>query len=247
MISVATQPLAETRKPKVELRRQFVNFAVYKVDPIWRRLPAEERERGKEEFERVINRFADEKRCQVLTYTTMGMRADGEIMLWIIAYDLEAIQELATALAKTSLGQYLFRSHSFLSMTKRSMYMDRFNPEHAEDRLHLVPGKHKYFFVYPFIKKRDWYLLSMQERQEMMDEHIKIGNKYPSVKLNTTYSFGLDDQEFVVAFETDVPSDFLDLVQELRESKVSMYTLRDTPILTCISKSVREMLDSLGG
>src|SRR5688500_19088924 len=55
----------------------------------------------------------------------------------------------------------------------------------------------------------------------MMDEHIRIGSKYRSVKLHTTYSFGLDDQEFVVAFETDYPSDFLDLVQELRETKAS--------------------------
>jgi chlorite dismutase len=131
-------------------------------------------------------------------------------------------------------------------MTKRTMYLDRINPEHPEDRAHLVPGKYKYFFVYPFVKKREWYLLPMEERQKMMDEHIRIGNKYPSVKLNTTYSFGLDDQEFVVAFETDVPSDFLDLVQELRESQGSLYTLRDTPIITCLRKTVHEVLDDLG-
>jgi chlorite dismutase len=138
------------------------------------------------------------------------------------------------------------RPLSFLAMTKRSMYLDRIDPEHQEDRQHIKPGKYKYFFVYPFVKKRDWYLLSQEQRQEMMDEHIKIGNKYPSVKLNTTYSFGLDDQEFVVAFETDEPGDFLDLVQELRESKASSYTLRDTPILTCIRKEIDEALNSLG-
>jgi chlorite dismutase len=131
-------------------------------------------------------------------------------------------------------------------MTKRSMYLDRINPEHPEDRAHLVPGKYKYFFVYPFVKKREWYLLSMEDRQKLMDEHIRMGNKYPSVKLNTTYSFGLDDQEFVVAFETDSPADFLDLVQELRESQGSLYTLRDTPIITCLRKNVHEVLDDLG-
>lgn len=245
MAEVATQPKSEDKK--TGLRRQFVNFAVYQVDPEWRRLDPELRELGKSEFERVIKKFSDAKRCQILTYTTMGMRADGDIMLWIIAYELEPIQELATEIAKTGLGKFLSRTHSFLSMTKRSMYMDRFNPEHQEDRAHLLPGKYKYIFVYPFVKKRDWYALPMKDRQEMMDEHIRIGTTYPSVKLNTTYSFGLDDQEFVVAFETDSPSDFLDLVQELRESKASMYTLRDTPILTCIARDVREMLDSLGG
>jgi chlorite dismutase len=79
-----------------------------------------------------------------------------------------------------------------------------------------------------------------------MDEHIRIGLMYPRVKLNTTYSFGIDDQEFVVAFETNFPEDFLDLVQQLRETEISMYTLQDTPIFSCVRVPVMEMLDRLG-
>ena len=105
----------------------------------------------------------------------------------------------------------------------------------------------KYLFVYPFVKTPEWYLLTKHARQGMMDEHIVVGTKFPSVKLNTTYSFGLDDPEFVVAFETDKPEDFLDLVMELRETQGRLYTLRDTPIFTCISKSLQNMLDLLGG
>jgi chlorite dismutase len=234
------------RKPVLKLRRQFVSFACFQVEPEWRRLSEEEREKGKKQFANVINKYVSEKRCQILPYSTMGMRAEVDFMLWIISYELEPIQELASDLSKTGLGAYLKKPYSFLAMTKRSMYLDRLDPEHQEDRVHIIPGKHKYFFVYPFIKKRDWYLLPHEKRQEMMDEHIAVGNKYPSVKLNTTYSFGLDDQEFVVAFETDSASDFLDLVQELRESKASGYTLRDTPILTCIFKdNVMAALDTL--
>lgn len=244
MTEVAVQPQAE-RKPKVEIKRQFVSFAFYQVDPVWRRLPQAERQAHKVEFGSVIQKFVDEKRCQIITYTLMGMKAEADFLLWIISEDLEAHQKLASALAATKLGAYLTRPHSFLAMTKRTMYIDRISPEHAEDRLHILPGKHKYFFVYPFVKKRDWYVLPFEERQKMMDEHIRIGTKYPSVKLNTTYSFGLDDQEFVVAFETDAAADFLDLVQELRESQGSLYTLRDTPIFTCISATTEEMLDSL--
>lgn len=245
MTSTATGP-KEEKKAAPSLPRQFVSFACFKVDPAWRRLPETERIKGKQEFASVVKKYVQEKKCQILPYTTMGMRADVEMMLWIISYDVDVIQVLASDLARTGLGQYLQRPYSFLAMTKRSMYLDRIDPEHQEDRIHIRPGKHKYFFVYPFIKKRDWYMLSMPERQEMMDEHIRIGNKYPSVKLNTTYSFGLDDQDFVVAFETDHPADFLDLVQELRESKASMYTLKDTPILTCIAKEIDEMLDTIG-
>jgi nitrite reductase/ring-hydroxylating ferredoxin subunit len=112
--------------------------------------------------------------------------------------------------------------------------------------MHLHPADSKYFFVYPFEKTRAWYQLSLEERQEMMNEHIRVGRKYPSVKLNTTYSFGLDDQEFVVSFETDEPADFLDLVMELREAKSSLYTLRDTPTFSCISMSLEDTLDAIG-
>jgi chlorite dismutase len=79
-----------------------------------------------------------------------------------------------------------------------------------------------------------------------MDEQIEVGNRYPSVKLNTIYSFGLDDQEFVVAFETDNPSDFLDLVMELRETEGSVYTLRDTPIFSAVRYSFNEAVSLLG-
>jgi chlorite dismutase len=247
MTEVATRPSAEGQGTAAapKLRRQYVNFALYKVDPVWRRLPKDEKEIGKDEVAQVIKKF-DGSRCQVLTFSTTGMRANGDFMLWVISYDLEAVQELCTAISKTSLGAYLTREESFLAMTKRSTYLDRFNPEHPEDRVNLLPGKYKYLFVYPFVKKREWYVMPADERQKMMDEHIRIGMKYPSVKLNTTYSFGLDDQDFVVAFETNAPGDFLDLVQELRESQGSLYTQRDTPIITCLRKSAHEMLDDLG-
>jgi chlorite dismutase len=95
------------------------------------------------------------------------------------------------------------------------------------------------------VKTRQWYLLSKEERQKMMDVHIAVGHKYPSVKLNTTYSFGLDDQEFVVAFETESADDFLDLVMALRETQSSLFTLRDTPIYTCVRQDLPAILDSL--
>ena len=144
------------------------------------------------------------------------------------------------------LAGYLNVSQSFLAMTKRSQYIDKVDPFHdANSRTHIVPGRRKYLFVYPFVKTRDWYLLPLEKRQEIMDVHIRVGNKYPSVKLNTTYSFGLDDQDFVVAFETDEPKDFLDLVMELRETESSKYTVRDTPMFTCVQQPIETILDQL--
>jgi chlorite dismutase len=130
-------------------------------------------------------------------------------------------------------------------MTKRSIYLDQ-HVHPGQERLHIKPSKAKYVFVYPFVKTRPWYLLPKEERQRVMDEHIAIGHKYPSVKINTTYSFGLDDQDFVVAFETNEPADFVDLVMDLRETESSLFTVRDTPIFTCVSKPLAEVLSDLG-
>ena len=130
-------------------------------------------------------------------------------------------------------------------MTKRSQYEDRLDPT-TREKLKVKPGRAKYLFIYPFVKTRAWYLLPFEERQKMMDAHIEIGHRFPTVKLNTTYSFGLDDQEFVVAFETDSPEDFLDLVMALRETRSSEFTLRDTPIFSCIAGEPLAVLETLG-
>lgn len=224
--------------------RQFVNFTFYRARPEWRLLGDAEKEQGRREFAGVIDEFHGE--LLINTYSLVGLRTNAELMIWRIGYALDPVQEMTAKLNSTGLGRYLEATQSFLSMTKRSMYIDKDNPEHVEDRLHIIPGKSNYLFVYPFVKTREWYTRSAEQRQEMMDEHIRIGSKYRSVKLHTTYSFGLDDQEFVVAFETDEPSDFLDLVQELRETKASMFTLRDTPMYTCRQRSLQECLEALG-
>jgi len=242
----ATEAEAQRKPGEKDVKRQFVNFSFFKLDPAFRHLPEEEREKGKKEFLDVLEEYDTNSDMIILSYTMVGVRADAEIMLWRISYDLENFQKMTTRMLKTGLGRYLNTTYSYLSQTKRSMYQDMFNPEHEEDRTHIIPGKAKYLFIYPFVKTRQWYLLTQFTRQGIMDEHIFVGNKYPSVKLNTTYSFGIDDQEFVVAFETDYPSDFVDLVMELRETQGSLYVEKDTPIFTCIAASLEDAVDSLG-
>ena len=233
-------------------RRQVVKFTLYRVDSAWRSLPRQQREKAKDELCRAVESFGD--RLLIRSYSLMGMRGDADFMLWQVGDRLEGIQELATAVFSTAMGPHLSVPYSYLAMTRRSIYVPSTSlrtgspEEEGGPASHTVlsPGDAKYLFVYPFVKTRAWYKLSKDERQRMMDEHIGIGRKYPSVKLNTTYSYGLDDQEFVVAFETDEPADFLDLVMELRETEASSYTLSDTPIFSCIAMGLREALDTLG-
>lgn len=238
---------SHTNRGKQLARRQYVRFAFYKIDPLWRRLSANEQATQKRELVDVIQAF--NRRMLLRPYSLMGTRADAELLLWQIAENPLPFRELATAIASTRIGGYLTMVYSYFSQTKRSIYEIRGNTDVTieEERLVIDPTEAKYLFVYPFIKTRDWYQMSLQARQGIMDEHIEVGRKYPSIRLNTTYSFGLDDYEFIVAFETDEPSDFLDLVQELRETESSRYTLQDTPLFTCINMRLEESLDALGG
>ena len=228
-----------------DIVRQYVNFRFFKTLPEWRRLSEAEREKGRKEFADVVKEF--QKKMFVIPYSLIGIRAEADFMFWRISERLETINECSAAMLKTTLGKYISIPVSYISVTKRSMYVDKHQHEGAESsRAKIVPGNAKYLFVYPFVKTREWYLLSKEERQKIMDVHIAMGHKYPSVKINTTYSFGIDDQEFVVAFESDSPMDFVDLVMELRETQSSKYTVRDTPAFTCIKKSIEEVLKDIG-
>src|SRR3989441_2129374 len=226
--------------------RQVVRYAFYKLDPAWRRLPPERQAAGKVEFAETIERFHG--RLLLRPAGRVGFRGATDFLLWKVAEDLAALVGLQTALNRTDLGAYLSIPYSYLAMTRRSIYEFPAPADQShEQRLVIQPSAAKYLFVYPFLKTRAWYALPKPERQRMMDEHVRIGRKYPTIRLNTTYSYGLDDQEFIVAFEGDNPGEFLDLVMELRETEASSYTLRDTPTFTCVQMSLWDLLDTLGG
>ena len=229
----------------MEIKKQFVNFRFFSVESAWRRLPEAEKKKGKEEFIRITEQY--QKKMIVICYAMVGIRSDAQFMMWRISERMEDFQDMSSDLLRTGIGKYVSIPYSYLSITKRSMYVDKHQHEGAESsRARIVPGESKYLFVYPFVKSRDWYLLPKEERQQIMDVHIAMGHKYPSVKINTTYSFGIDDHEFVLAFESDQPTDFVDLVMELRETKSSKFTVRDTPAFTCIRRPIKEVLETLG-
>jgi chlorite dismutase len=218
--------------------RHFVKYTFLKVDPAWRRLDAEERAQHKREFIAACEDFASERLLRA--FSLVGTRGDADLMLLAQATNLERIHELHVVLSQSGLMSWCQMPYSYLAMTKPSEYSE-------ESRLEVRPAHAKYLFVYPFVKTRDWYRMAPDERWKVMQEHIKIGREYPEIDLNTSYSFGLDDQEFVVAFETDDPSSFLDLVQRLRTTEASAYTKRDTPTFTCVSMSVERALNALDG
>ncbi len=244
--SPASSETPERAPEPTKTARQFVRYVFYKMLPSWRALSRDQRAAARDELLAALEPFA--KRLPVLrAYSTLGTRADADFVFWIVSEQLEDFQQLHSAVLTSSVGAHLETAYSYLAMTKRSQYVDKHVHEGQEGRrTRIKPTGRKYLFVYPMVKKREWYRLPFEERQVAMDEHIRVGHEFPRVKINTTYSFGLDDQEFVVAFEADQPSDFLDLVEKLRGSESSKYTERETPIFTCVAGSIEEVVGLLG-
>lgn len=233
----------EQQASEEKLPAQYINYVFFKLNTTWRRLSDEERERGKEEFLQAV----EEHKGNMLlrSFSLMGLRADADFMLWRIGYDLDTFEEMTNALLKSGLGKYLDVVYSYFALSRRSIYVGEHTPG-WENRQYIVPGEGEYLFVYPFVKTRAWYRLPLEERQRMMDEHMRIGRKHYPIKNNTGYCFGIDDYEFILSFEAETPEKFQDLMMELRESEASSYTELDTPIFTCRRRPLVKILEGLG-
>ena len=218
---------------------KFFTFTFYKVDPKWRWLNEMGKDEASREFLELLN--AARKKIKIRTYSTIGLRHDSEFMIWTMSPSLENIQVLASKIYTTILGKYIEPTSTYLSLTRKSFYSNqvKLGFETEEEPL-------RYAVVYPFIKSREWYLLPFEKRKEMMEEHIRVGRKYPEIRLNTTYSFGIDDQDFMLAFETDNLSRFQSLIIDLRETQVSKYIIKDTPMIPCVLKNIGDIIKSLG-
>jgi chlorite dismutase len=219
--------------------RTFAKFTFFKIDPAWQRRDPEARAEDKREFLAACEDFAADRALRA--YSTVGTRGDTDLLLLSQSPILEDLHTFHVVLAQSGLARWATIPHSYLAMTKRSPYSD------SAARPEICTSNRKYLFVYPLDKRREWYRLPPEERQRIMAAHIEIGRGYPEIAINTAYSFGIDDQEFVVSFEADDPGQFLNLVQELRGSESSAYTLRDTPIFTCVAMSIARALDALDG
>ena len=216
----------------------FFNFSFFKIDSKWRWLADLAKAESAKEVDNVIRNSGIKFR----SYSTLGLRDDADFLFWFAAKSVEEIQDVISKVYLTVFGKYIVPSHVYLSCTRPSIYAKK------EKTISFVSGNEpkKYVVVYPFIKTREWYLLPREQRQKMMDEHINVSQKYPGVILNTTYSFGIDDQDFMLAFETDDLRDFQNLIMDLRETKVSAYVKVDTPMIVCIKKDIIPLIISLG-
>jgi chlorite dismutase len=221
--------------------QQMLQVLTLRVDPAWRRLPADTRESDADAFRTAVTRAG--RAVLTLPYSMIGLRADADLLFVRVASSVELLEDTASELLRAGMGRWMTVTHALTGFIRASRYVRK--PGTQEQA--LISGERgRYLIVYPFTKTADWYRLSRETRQGMMNEHIRVGHDFPQVRQLLAYSTGLDDQEFIVAYETDDLAAFQDLVTALRETEARRYTLRDTPILTAVHRSVDDLLALLG-
>ena len=219
----------------------FVQYTGFRADPAWRRLPYAAREDGREAFARAIEEAAPE--IKTYPYSTVGLKTNCDLLLWRKGTSPIGMQDLTARLLQTGIGQYLEITHNLYGFTRPSAYTKR--PTTQEQAIDLE-DRQTYLVVYPFSKTTEWFLMSRDARQGMMNEHMRVGHDYADIRQVLLYSTGLDDQEFIVAYETEDLPRFSALVTDLRATEARRYTLKDTPILTGIKRPLREALALIG-
>ncbi len=219
---------------------RFVQYLALRADSAWRRLPEGERRVGREQFAQELERAGG---IITYAYSTLGLKSDSDLFLWRMSEAPGPLQESLSCLLLTGLGRYLELSHSLVGLIRASTYVRR---QETQEQAIFEQDRQRYLIVYPFTKTPEWYLMSKEARQGMMNEHIRVGHEYPMVRQVLVYSTGLDDQEFIVSYETDELEAFQRLVIALRDTEARRYTLRDTPIFTCVYRPLPETLALLG-
>lgn len=221
---------------------RFVHAWLLRLDPAWRRQDSVTRRTDVDAFCEAAAR--SEHRLMQHAYSTIGLRAEGDLLLWRMSETIEGLEETAADLLGSGIGRWMTPSISMIGLTRPSQYVKR--PTTQEQSL-FSGERSKYLVVYPFTKSVEWYLSSAEDRQDVMKGHMRVGHRYPQVRQLLAYSFGLDDQEFIVAYETDELVAFQDLVRELRETESRRSTVRDTPIITGIHRPLGGILGLLSG
>jgi chlorite dismutase len=220
--------------------RRYVHALALGLDAAWRRLSREERCQSAEEFAAAVGAESD---VTTFAYSMVGLKPGTDLLLWSLAPSLDALEERSASFLRTGMGRWMKVQESFLGIIQPSQYVKKPTPQEQS----LFSGERsRYLIVYPFTKSTDWYLLAREARQGIMNEHMRVGHDFPEVRQLLAYSFGVDDMDFLVAYETDDLPKFGELVRALRGTDSRRSTIRDTPLLTGIHRPIEEITALLG-
>lgn len=203
------------------------HFAIISFTPAYAQLPPAERHARLRRWLEAARAAADVQHM----YQLRGLEAEGELLLWSGCASAEPARTRAFfsgwAAAAAEMRGLIELRQVLWGFTRPSPYT---RTRSAQELDPFQPGRRPFLVVYPFVKTAGWYQLPREQRQALMGDHIRIGTRFKEITQLLLYSFGLQDQEFVVVYEMEDPRRFLELVQELRSAEGRPYTERDAPV-----------------
>ncbi|CAN5330540.1 hypothetical protein BH24CHL2_BH24CHL2_3240 [soil metagenome] len=236
MAQVQTQPRPGAQE---QSKTAYAGFWLYQRNDRWYEIDDIDWSGLKSDTEAVLSDPGEDMTVRGV-YSSLGLSAHCDIIVWGVSPVLESLQRFAIAFDKTPIGRRLTMAQSYIGIGGMSLY----DPTHGPAFVKGDDAK-QYLSVYPFAKTPDWYLVPFEERRRLMIEHGEMGREFPTILTNTVNSFGIQDQEFVVALEDDDPHELIKMVQRLRAAEVRKYTAVDTPIFLGNRKTPDEVFEDL--
>jgi chlorite dismutase len=219
--------------------RTLNHYSVFSFREPYFNLPSDQRKQFHNQWLAKLRQAAQ----HVAVYQTYPAQAGADVLVWsaLPAEDPAVSGEFFTqfAAATNPYRKYIQPRDILWGFTKPSQYTKSRSTQEIDP---FAEERQPYLILYPFVKTVEWYLMNREARQGMMNQHIRIGKQYPEITQLLLYSFGLQDQEFIVVYETADLNQFSDLVYQLRDSEARRYTERDTPLYTAVYHPAEETL-----
>ncbi len=215
----------------------YHHFLFFKVESEFYRRTTEEQLAAKKAFEATL---AKHSHINMTPYTTLGFKAESSVMLWARATEATDVQDFLRDLLHAEAGQYFCLVRTFFGISRASEYSGRTGKPEQDMTIH--DDRRPYFVLYPFTKTHAWYQLDPENRRSIMGQHIKTGIEHATIRQCLLYSFGVDDQEFIVSYEMNTLEEFQEVVRRMRSTIGRVYTQNDTPLFTAVYKPLPELL-----
>lgn len=215
---------------------RYTMWSVFKVDS----LDGVDRAAAAEELQALLDKAAGQGVTTRGSYDVQGYRADADIMFWWIADSCDQLQDIYSDFRRTRIGRASTPVWSVMGLHRPA----EFNRGHVPAFMAGEEPRDN-ICVYPFVRSYEWYLLPEDERRTMLAEHGRMAAPYPDVRANTVSSFGLNDYEWLLAFEADEMYRIVDLMRTLRGAKARVHTREEIPFYSGRRKSAAELVASL--
>lgn len=214
--------------------RDLSNFSLFRLDPAWRKLHPTEMGHGKREFNEIVKSYSNQ--ISVFPYCLVGLHASGDLLLWRIGTSLDVLQEMTGKLLSTFLGRYLVLEKTY------NGYLT-----HQNSRSIFAPTKNRFLHIKPVVMNTEWHQLAPFIRSVIEKETRDVASRFPSIRLTTMASHGLDESDFVQIMESDSAEHLVDLSNALQGTQAYRYIESSHRGITAITRSMADILDLLGG